>query len=63
MADPEVYNYVSFGLEGVHYYEENGEKFLTEEYENRRWQILLYAGGHARRLRHPAEGQGVQGVF
>lgn len=39
MADPEVYNYVSFGLEGVHYYEENGEKFLTEEYENRRWQI------------------------
>ncbi|HRR92294.1 MAG TPA: hypothetical protein P5253_08535, partial [bacterium] len=39
MTRPDVYNFVSFGIEGKHYVREKGEIKLLPEYQNRRWQI------------------------
>lgn len=39
MARPDIYNFVSFGVEGKHYIKEKGEIKLLPEYQKRRWQI------------------------
>ncbi len=39
MTRPDIYNFVSFGIEGKHYVREKGEIKLLPEYQNRRWQI------------------------
>lgn len=39
MCQEDTRTFVAFGDEGVHFERKNGEVFLLDEYQNRRWQI------------------------
>ncbi len=39
MMQPDIYYYVSYGVEGTHYQRKDGQIYLLDEYQKRRWQI------------------------
>jgi putative aldouronate transport system substrate-binding protein len=39
MMQPDIYYFVSYGVEGTHYQRKDGQIFLLDAYQQRRWQI------------------------